>query len=86
MGLRMKRNMELTPKQYEVYLFIVKYSKEHGYAPSFQEIADGTGIKSKSAVKRKLDELQRKGKIKYESNTSRAICLLEYTFVPKAIA
>ena len=60
MGLRMKRNMELTPKQYEAYLFIVRYSKEH--APSFQEIEDGTGIKSKSEVKRKLDELQRKAR------------------------
>lgn len=54
--------MELTPKQYEAYLFIVRYSKEHEYAPSFQEIEDGTGIKSKSEVKRKLDELQRKAR------------------------
>ena len=62
MGLRMKRNMELTPTQYEADLFIVRYSKEHEYAPSFQEIEDGTGIKSKSEVKRKLDELQRKAR------------------------
>lgn len=33
----------------EVYRYIVKYIKEHGYAPSAREIGDGVGMARESA-------------------------------------
>ena len=37
--------------------YIACYCKEHGYAPSFREIADGIGMASQSTVKRHIDRL-----------------------------
>lgn len=37
--------------------YIAGYCKEHGYAPSFREIADGIGMSSQSTVKRHIDRL-----------------------------
>ena len=80
-----KSKAELTEKEYEVYQFLIRYVKEHGYPPSLREISKGTGIASTSDVKLYLDRLENKKKIRKEFGVSRAICLTEYTFVRKKL-
>ena len=80
-----KRKVELTEKEYEVYQFLIRYVKEHGYPPSTREICKGTGIASTCDVKHYLDRLEDKKKIRKEFGVSRAICLTEYTFVRKKL-
>lgn len=64
-----------------VYKFIIKFFEENGYAPSFREIADGTGIKSTSTVQGHMNILYNDGKIQYEPTKSRAIKLVGWKFV-----
>ena len=33
-----KINLELTEKEYEIYLYLINYFKEYGYAPSVREM------------------------------------------------
>ena len=56
-----------------VYEYILKYTDEHGYQPSFREIADEVGIKSVSTVFYHLDKLENKGFIKKSASKNRAI-------------
>ena len=42
--------MGITKKQSEVLCFIQQYMEDHGYAPSYREIADGMGLSSPSTV------------------------------------
>lgn len=54
-----------------IYDFIVDFVKRNGFFPTYQEIVNGIGAKSKSMVKPKLLELEKQGLIKLEENTSR---------------
>ena len=83
MGIYKRRdNINLTEQEYEIYLFLIKYFKENGYAPSLREISEGVGLSSTATIKHHLDGLERKKKIKRDSNP-RTIGLTEYTFVHK---
>ncbi|HNY39558.1 MAG TPA: repressor LexA, partial [Bryobacteraceae bacterium] len=42
--------MALTPRQKEVLDFILKFSEQHGYSPSFEEIAGGVDLASLATV------------------------------------
>lgn len=64
-----------------VYRFIINFFEENGYAPSFREIAEGTGIKSTSTVQGHMNILHNDGKIQYEPTKSRAIKLVGWKFV-----
>lgn len=64
-----------------IYKFLVNYFTENGYAPTFREIADGTGLKSTSSVYDHLLMLEKLGKIHVEPNKTRAIKLIGYDFV-----
>ena len=37
----------------EIYRFLVKYFQQHGYAPAYEEIMDGTGF-TKCTVQRHM--------------------------------
>ena len=37
---------KLTPKQQQIYDYIVDFSDEHGYPPSVREIAEAVKLKS----------------------------------------
>lgn len=45
-----KRTMALTKKQFEVQKFVRGFEREHGYAPSYREIAAGLGLSSPATV------------------------------------
>lgn len=43
--------------------YVREYIDQHGWAPTFQEIADGTGFHSKSAIDGHLRRLEGEGKL-----------------------
>ncbi len=67
----------------KVYLAIITYIQEHGYAPTIRELCELTGFKSTSTVKRFLDKLIELGKIETDAGIgfSRAIRVTGYKFV-----
>lgn len=65
----------LTARQQNVYDFIVKMMKDHGYPPTRAEIARALGFRSPNAAEEHLRALERKGAIRIMRNTSRGIRL-----------
>lgn len=67
----------LTLSQRKTEAFIRKFFKEHGYAPTASEIAEGIGIKSRGVVHRYLKALAQAGRIALTPKRHRNIRLLE---------
>ena len=65
----------LTPKQQQVYDFIVSFSNRHGYPPSVREIGEAVGLKSPSTVHFHLKGLEAAGLITKAEGKTRAITL-----------
>ena len=68
--------MPLTKRQRQILDYLTSYAGEHGYAPSFEEIADQFKYSSLATVHEHLSNLERKGYIKRSYNESRAIEIL----------
>lgn len=71
---------ELTQRQNEIYQFVIKYTKEHLYHPTFQEIQNATQT-GKSEVSRMLKLIEKKGYIELLPYSPRAIKLKGYRLV-----
>lgn len=65
----------LTPRQQNVYDFIVKTMQELGYPPTRAEIARALGFRSPNAAEEHLRALSKKGVIRMVAGTSRGIRL-----------
>jgi len=65
--------MPLTKRQKEILDHIGTFIEEHGYAPSFEEIAQHFGYASLATVHEHLSNLDRKGYIRKAYNESRSI-------------
>ncbi|WP_148253857.1 transcriptional repressor LexA [Aidingimonas lacisalsi] len=65
----------LTPRQQNVYDFIVKTVNELGYPPTRAEIAKALGFRSPNAAEEHLRALNKKGVIRMIAGTSRGIRL-----------
>ena len=65
--------MALTPRQKEVLDFILKFSEQHGYSPSFEEIAAGVHLASLATVHKHISALEQKNYVKRRFNESRSI-------------
>ena len=68
--------MPLTKRQKEILDHIESFINEHGYAPSFEEIAAAFGYSSLATVHEHLSNLERKGYIRKAYNESRSIELV----------
>lgn len=68
--------MPLTKRQREILSFLTSYSEDHGYAPSFEEIAARFNYNSLATVHEHLTNLERKGYIRRSYNESRSIEIL----------
>ncbi|HEY8364688.1 MAG TPA: transcriptional repressor LexA [Haloplasmataceae bacterium] len=66
---------KLTPKQQEILNFIEDFIENNGYPPSVREIGKGVNLSSSSSVYSQLNNLEAKGYIKKNAETSRAIIL-----------
>ncbi len=68
--------MTLTKRQNEILAYLRGHIAEHGYAPSFEEIADQFTFASLATVHEHLTNLERKGYIRRQYNESRSIEVL----------
>ncbi len=64
---------KLTQRQQQVLDCIKESIKENGYPPSVREICAKVGLKSSSSVQSHLDALERKGYLKRNSSSARAL-------------
>lgn len=65
----------LTPKQSEIYEYIQKFTKTHGYPPSVREISAAVNLKSPSTVHFHMKKLEAEGYIQKADGKTRAISL-----------
>ncbi len=63
----------LSPKQQQIYDYIVDFSAQHGYPPSVREIGEYVGLKSPSTVHFHLKGLKAAGFISQQEGKTRAI-------------
>ena len=68
--------MALTKRQSEILSYLQEHIRAHGYAPSFEEIAEQFNFQSLATVHEHLTNLERKGYIHRTHNESRAIEVL----------
>ncbi len=69
---------QLTARQREIYEFIRGKIESRGYGPTVREIGLGFGIKSPNGVMCHLKALEKKGLIKREGFSARAIMLVDH--------
>lgn len=67
----------LTSSQHKALNFIREYISRNGYSPSFADIANGLGIKSRGVVHRYVHALANAGYIEISSGRKRSIKLTE---------
>ncbi|UTW57472.1 transcriptional repressor LexA [Kordiimonas sp. SCSIO 12603] len=67
----------LTAKQHQLLLFISDKLAETGVSPSFDEMKDALGLKSKSGVHRLINALEERGFIRRMANRARALEILK---------
>ncbi|MBT4769555.1 MAG: transcriptional repressor LexA [Rhodospirillaceae bacterium] len=67
----------LTRKQHELLLFINKRLGEDGISPSFDEMKDALGLKSKSGIHRLVSGLEERGFIRRLAHRARALEVLK---------
>lgn len=72
-GGRGVSHLGVTRRQNAVLEFVIKYCAEHGYSPSYQEIAVAVGILSKSGVKRLVDSLVERGRLEKLPRRARSV-------------
>lgn len=77
--------MSLTKRQSEILTYLCSYSEEHGYAPSFEEIAAQFSYNSLATVHEHLSNLERKRYIRRGYNESRGIEILPSEINPRSI-
>lgn len=65
--------MALTPRQKQVLDFLVSFSSENGFSPSFEEIARELKLASLATVHKHVNALEQKGYLKRSYNHSRSI-------------
>jgi repressor LexA len=66
----------LTRKQHELLLFIHGHLGAHGVSPSFDEMKDALGLRSKSGIHRLITALEERGFIRRLAHRARAVEVL----------
>lgn len=68
---------KLTPKQQQIYDYILEFTDAHGYPPSVREIAEAVELKSPSTVHFHLKGLREAGLISQAEGKTRAITITD---------
>lgn len=72
--------MALTRRQKEVMDFLSKFIDEHGYSPSYEEIASGLGLASLATVHKHVQALEAKQYLHRSYNHSRSLEIADRYF------
>ena len=67
----------LTPKQLKLLTYIDEFIKVHGHSPSFEEMKEAVGLKSKSGIHVMLNSLEERGFIRKLAHKARALEVLK---------
>jgi SOS-response transcriptional repressor LexA len=67
----------VTRQQSTLLEYIARFQKENQYCPSFDEMAQALGLKSKSSISRMLDALAERGHIRKLTGLARAIEIVQ---------
>ena len=67
--------VKLTPKQQQIYDYILSFTSQHGYPPSVREIGAAVGLKSPSTVHFHMKGLEEAGVIVKAEGKPRAITI-----------
>ncbi len=68
---------DLTPKQQEIYEYIVQFTQDKGYPPSVREIGQALGLKSPSTVHFHIKGLEAAGVLTKAAGKTRAMTLTD---------
>lgn len=70
-------------KKDEILEFVITYIQKHGYFPSYDEIGEGVGLKSKSSVNRHIHKMLDIGILETDAEwaSARALRVPGYKFV-----
>src|SRR5437660_8726855 len=66
----------LTPRQRQIWDFLVDYGDRHGYPPTVREIGEAVGLASPSTVHAHLANLERLGLLRRDPTKPRALELV----------
>jgi repressor LexA len=66
----------LTPRQRQIWDFVVDYVDQHGYPPTVREIGEAVGLASPSTVHAHLANLERAGLLRRDPTKPRALELI----------
>lgn len=66
----------MTPRQRDTYEFIGAFVDQYGHSPSYDEIAKGIGVRSKSSVHRLVTGLAERGAIRHYTARSRGVSII----------
>ena len=66
----------LTALQHETMLFVQQYVDEHGYAPSYDDIAHGLRLKARSQAHHLVSRLCERGYLRRLPHRSRALSIV----------
>lgn len=72
--------MNYTPKQLQILRLILKYQQEHGYSPTYAELAKELGV-STITVFEHLEALERKNAIRRRRHEARSVEIIEQNFL-----
>jgi repressor LexA len=70
-------NDKLTKKQMKILSLLKEFILQHGYPPSYRELAILMNLMSSSTVKQYLDTLRRKGYLSWEEGRPRTLHIIE---------
>lgn len=73
----------ITKKQKELYEYLQNYIGLHDIAPSYEEMQDAIGLRSKSGVHRLIKGLEERGYVERLPNRARAIAIKESKKEPR---
>ena len=80
-------NESLTKKQRQVLDYLVEYFQDHGYMPTYREIADAFDLSSPSSIHQYMKAIEEKGYITSTHNEARSIELTQKSLpAPPSIA
>lgn len=65
----------LTKRQQEVLEFIIKFTRENGYQPTFREIGEAMKMKSTRAVSDHINAIKRKGYMESDPGRARSFAM-----------
>lgn len=77
------RDDGFTVRQREIFDYLVKFTEDNGYQPSYREIGQHFGIKSTRAVSDLIEALQRKGYLEKDHSRARSVSFTQRGIMSK---